>query len=184
MDFSNWLTDLKTEPITGWLPDGRYIDIPLISHIEDNLYVGGYLDNVDLGDHFTHVFSLYKWGQYVVGEDTEHNIYTMYDDPRGVKIQDIDENDLSLVDVLSDIVAALNAGGNVLIHCQAGINRSNLLAALALRAWKGITSSQAIELLREKRSPLVLANRAFVQFLLGMDDSDEPNWLGVDKPYA
>ena len=151
---------------------GRYVsldDIALISHITDNLYVGGCLDGVDLGDFFSHVFSLYKWESYVHGDGTVTRQWTMYDDPRGVQVQDLNENPLTIEEVADEVVEALELGGNVLVHCQVGINRSNLTAALVLRKWKGLTSAEAIAMLREKRSPLVLANPTFEKFLLGLD---------------
>lgn len=70
-----------------------------------------------------------------------------------------------------DVTEAVNAaydtwkaGGKVLIHCQAGLNRSGLTAALVLMA-DGYTADDAIRLLRDKRSPVVLCNQAFERFL-------------------
>jgi protein-tyrosine phosphatase len=165
MDFENLKADLVSEPIQGYLHDGRRIDIPLISHVIDNLYVGGHSDYAHLGDFFSHVFSLYVWGKpYQSHEDTVHQSVRMYDSAN---------EDTSLVDeVVPAIVEALEAGGNVLVHCQAGINRSNLTAALVLRQWKGLTSREAIDMLREKRSPLVLANRGFEKYLLSLDNPE------------
>jgi len=165
MDFEQMKADLVSEPIQGYLHTGERIDIPLISHITDNLYVGGHSHRADLGDFFSHVFSLYTWGsQYLTHEDTVHN---------SVTIHDATDADVSLVDALVDeVVEALEGGGNVLVHCQAGINRSNLVATLALRKWKGLTSEQAIAMLREKRSPLVLANKGFERYLLNLDNPE------------
>lgn len=171
MDFENMRADLESEPIQGYLHDGRRIDIPLISHITENLFVGGHSDTADLGDFFSHVFSLYVWGApYVTHETTAHESVKMFDSPT---------EDTSLVDELVPrVVEALREGGNVLVHCQAGINRSNLVASLVLREWKGLTSAEAIDMLREKRSNLVLANRGFERYLLALDNP-EPH---VDYP--
>ena len=163
MDFQTLEADLVSEPITGYLHTGQRLHVPLVSHVVDNLYVGGHSDHADLGDFFTHVFSLYVWGrQYTTHDDTKHASVRMFDSP---------DEDTSLVDqIVSDVVLALEEGGNVLVHCQAGINRSNLVAALALRQWKNMTSQEAITLLRERRSPLILANRSFESYLLGLDN--------------
>lgn len=170
LDFSDTTADLVSVPITGYLPDGRHINIPLISHIVDNLYVGGHDDFVDLGDKFSHVFSLYVWGRpYETVEDTVHMAWTMYDGHGTIMAQDKDENPVDLAEIVYQIVSALNKGGNVLVHCQAGINRSNLLSALVLRAWKNMTSDEAIALLRERRSDLVLANKTFETYLRSLD---------------
>lgn len=169
INFETLSADLESQPITGYLPDGRHINMPLISHIEDNLYVGGCINDVDLGEFFTHVFSLYKWERYALGVKTKLVEYTMYDDPRKIEVKDDDENFYDIADVAQQVVDALNEGGNVLVHCQAGINRSNLTAALALMKWKGLTAAQAIDRLREQRGRLVLANRGFERYLRRLD---------------
>lgn len=161
MNFKNLEADLNSQPITGYLPDGRHINIPLISHIADNLYVGGCMHGVDLGDFFSHVFSMYKWEQYKVAPATKVHTVTMYDGHNGVDKAEID-------DLATRVVKALDAGGNVLVHCQAGINRSNLVAAAALMKKFDYSAEDAIALLRHKRSPLVLANRTFEKYLLGV----------------
>lgn len=56
-------------------------------------------------------------------------------------------------------------GDEVLIRCQAGINRSSLVTALVL-IQAGLTASQAIGLIRTRRGPGVLANNSFVGWLL------------------
>lgn len=162
MEFETLEADLVSEPITGYLHTGERLHVPLVSHIVDNLYVGGHSDKADLGDFFSDIFSLYVWGApYRSHPDTHHASVKMFDSPT---------EDTSLVENLVDeIVESLEAGGNVLVHCQAGINRSNLTAALVLRKWKGLTSAEAIAMLREKRSPLVLANRGFEDYLLSLD---------------
>lgn len=169
LDFATLSADLESQPITGYLPDGRSLNIPLISHVVDNLYVGGCINGVDLEDFFSHVFSLYKWESYSVSNDTVHRVWTMYDSPRGIEVMDLNENPLHITEVADEVVDALEAGGNVLVHCQAGINRSNLTAALALMAWKNMSADDAIALLREKRSDRVLANRTFENYLKRLD---------------
>lgn len=53
---------------------------------------------------------------------------------------------------------------HVLIRCQAGLNRSSLVAALTL-IQDGHDPEDAIRVLREKRSPFALCNRFFVDYL-------------------
>lgn len=142
--------------------DGRF-NAPLISHIEDNLYVGGCIDGVRLDDDFQTVVSLYRWERYALGPDTERVEVEMYD--AGVVP---DENQLH--ELADTVVAALERGGKVLVHCQAGLNRSNLVTALALIK-RGRTPSEAINLLREKRSPVVLCNQAFENWLTEQGES-------------
>lgn len=137
--------------------DGAF-SAPLISHIEDNLYVGGCIDGVRLDDDWQTVVSLYKWERYALGPNTDRVEVTMYD---AGEIPDVDQ----LHELASIVSAALDAGGKVLVHCQAGLNRSNLVTALALIK-RGRTPVEAIALLREKRSPVVLCNQAFEAWLL------------------
>lgn len=52
----------------------------------------------------------------------------------------------------------------VLVRCQAGLNRSGLVVALVLYK-AGYSASDAISLIREKRSPYALCNPRFVEHL-------------------
>lgn len=163
-NFENFFADLKSQPITGYDHSGNYINLELISHIVDNLYVGGHDRRVDLGDFFSHVFSFYVFEDPMrTAESTVHEGFHMYDSHGDV---DVD----TLEDAVPKIVKALEAGGNVLVHCQAGINRSNLAATLALMKWKGLTAREAIDMLREKRDNVVLSNASFYNYLRGFDE--------------
>ena len=133
--------------------------LDLISHIVDNLYVGGCINDVDLGDFFSHIFSLYMWEQYKVGPNTKVIEVKMYDSASNpVDVETVN-------DMAEQVVAALAEGGNVLVHCQAGINRSNLVAATALIKM-GYAPADAVALLRERRDPAVLANKTFERHIL------------------
>lgn len=164
MDFEQLSADFESHPIEGWLHTGERLNVPLISHIVDNLYVGGCMNGVDVGDFFSDIFSFYKWELYTHAEQTRYHEWTMYDSAN----QPVDVD--AIAEAVPQIVDALNEGGNVLVHCQAGINRSNLVAAHVLHDWKGITYTEAIDLLRERRSHLVLANGLFAGYLKGLDE--------------
>ena len=56
------------------------------------------------------------------------------------------------------------SGDQVLIRCQAGVNRSGLVTALVLML-EGYSAVDAIALIRAKRSPHVLSNRHFDSWL-------------------
>jgi protein-tyrosine phosphatase len=62
-------------------------------------------------------------------------------------------------------------GDRVLIRCQAGLNRSGLVTALVLMR-DGYDATEAISLIRERRSPWALCNDDFVR------------WLHEDTPAA
>jgi protein-tyrosine phosphatase len=51
-----------------------------------------------------------------------------------------------------------------LVHCQAGLNRSSLVAARAL-VLDGMTPDNAITLIRAMRSPACLSNPSFERWL-------------------
>ena len=61
-------------------------------------------------------------------------------------------------------------GARVLIRCQAGVNRSGLVTALTLML-AGLTAADAIELMRQRRSPAVLSNTHFVEWLVSEADA-------------
>lgn len=60
------------------------------------------------------------------------------------------------------------SGKKVLIRCQAGLNRSGLCTALVLMK-EGMSSNDAISLIREKRSQDALFNTHFVDYLNSLD---------------
>ena len=57
------------------------------------------------------------------------------------------------------------AGGRVLIRCQAGVNRSGLVMALTLMR-AGYQAGEAIALIRARRGPAALSNRHFTRWLI------------------
>ena len=130
-------------------------DVPFISHIEGNLYVGGCQDGLILPENIKHVVSLYPWERYELHDEADRIEIEMYDG-------DNDSNDPFLL--ARDKVLAALPDGPTLVHCQAGLNRSNVVAALVLMKL-GRTAGGAISLLREKRSPAVLCNRDFEDWL-------------------
>jgi protein-tyrosine phosphatase len=74
--------------------------------------------------------------------------------------------DAKVLEDLADWVNEKRALGPTLVHCQAGLNRSALVAGLALIR-SGMAPRDAIALLRQKRSSDVLFNKAFERWLLG-----------------
>ena len=81
-----WLDPFKVR-FQGYTNHGHIpIDVPYITHIVDNLYVGG-TDSTGLvmPEVIKHEISLYKWGNYLGGQNVEDRlIVTMYDDENGV----------------------------------------------------------------------------------------------------
>lgn len=137
-----------------------YFEADLISHVEGNLWQGGCIQDTKLDDDFVGVVSLYPWERYTLGPDTKRVEFKMYDSPSGIDWADLD--------AASDLVLSFMEKGKTLVHCQAGLNRSGLVAAVALMKL-GRTADEAITLLRESRSPMVLCNDTFVSQLHQLD---------------
>ena len=162
------IADFESHHIEGYAcaaleagKDGAF-HVPLISHIEGNLWTGGCIDGVQLPDDFTFLLSAYPWERYRLGPNT-----------RRVEVHLYDSADLPPMKTLVGLAHMVNEerskdGAKVLVHCQAGLNRSALIGALAL-VLDGMPAAEAIELLRAKRSPVVLCNETFERWLLDFD---------------
>lgn len=133
-------------------------DVPFISQIAENLWQGGCQDGLVLPTHINFLVSLYPWERYTINHELRGELYVrMYDDrTQPVNVEQIIN--------LATLVNEWRRRGTVLIHCQAGLNRSSLLAAMVLMQ-DGMKGWEAIKLLREKRSPAVLCNPTFERFI-------------------
>lgn len=154
--------DLDSHHIEGIARHGNTpFSVPLISHIAGNLYQGGCIDGVPLPEGIVHVVSLYQSEAY-----RPHDGIQTY---LGVKMFDAaDLPDEQLLWTVAQHVHRCCALGPTLVHCQAGLNRSGMISALALVLY-GKTPSEAVALLRERRCPAVLCNPTFEAFVLGAE---------------
>jgi protein-tyrosine phosphatase len=76
--------------------------------------------------------------------------------------------------LVADTVNQLRKAGNVLVHCEAGLNRSGMICALALmRGNEKMTARQVIDHLRKTRDFSVLCNFTFEKFLLSHDENSK-----------
>lgn len=131
-------------------------DVPFISEIAPNLWQGGCQNGLQLPQFIKHIVSLYPWEKYHITHDMDSQIY--------VKMFDSVDQSYEQVETLAKWINICRQTAPVLIHCQAGLNRSSLVATRALML-DGMTSSEAIDLIREKRSPACLCNPAFEEYL-------------------
>lgn len=164
-------TDFESHHIEGIAregmrrPDGGFFSVPLVTHVQDNLWQGGCKQGVRLPDQFHHVISLYPWEQYKLGPDTGRDEITMYDAGS--------LPDLAQLHEIAELVNEKKAEGPTLVHCQAGLNRSGLVAALSLILEdEDRTPEEAINLLRSTRCEMVLCNKTFEKYLLEYDRSE------------
>lgn len=131
---------------------------PLISEITANFWQGGCIDGVHLGGKFEHVISLYPWERF--NPECELKTFVVVQLEDGPIVPNVHQ-----LYAIANLVDACQKLGPTLVHCQAGLNRSGLVAGLAL-VLNGMQPVSAIALLREKRSPAVLCNRTFEDWLL------------------
>lgn len=158
MSITERAADLGSHHIEGFAVHGDTpFSCPLVSHIVGNLWTGGCEHGVRLPDDFRYVVSLYPWERYELGPDTERVELQLFDS----------SGDLGPGKIIYETAGwALAAArdGKTLIHCQAGLNRSALIAGLAL-ILDGMDPASVVALLRERRSPAVLCNPTFLGWL-------------------
>lgn len=145
-----------------------HFDVPFITQVADNLWQGGCTDGLILPTHINYVVSLYPWERYEIRHNVRGELYIrMYDDPNAA---------LDQIEDLAETVNKWRKRGTVLVHCQAGLNRSSLVVARALML-DGMTARDAIKHLRESRSPACLCNAGFERYLLDIDkDKHSDMW--------
>lgn len=131
--------------------------VSYVTEILDDLWTGGCTNGLQLPQEIVHVVSLYPWETYVLHADVRSVL--------SVFMYDADTPPAETIDRVARWVNECRRDGPTLVHCQAGLNRSALIAARAL-VLDGSDAAAAIKLLREKRSPAVLCNRAFEHWLL------------------
>lgn len=150
-------TDLISQHIEGFAVEGSmHFDMPLITHIDGNLWTGGCINGTPLPHDFGYVVSLYPWGKYTLGPDTVRVEHKLHD---RAALPDVP----TLYSAAGYVLGCLQRG-KTLVHCQAGLNRSGLVAGLAM-VLGGYEPEDAIEILRVRRSPAVLCNPVFAAWL-------------------
>jgi protein-tyrosine phosphatase len=137
-------------------------DVPFISNIEGNLWQGGCHNGLQLPHFIKHVVSLYPWETYQIKHDLESYM--------SVKMYDSLDQSMEQIEAIAQWVNVCVKDAPTLLHCQAGLNRSSLVAARALML-EGRTADAAIKLLRDNRSPAVLCNQSFENYLRSLDEN-------------
>lgn len=137
----------------------KYIPVPesLYDEIIPNLFQGGAEAVID--QEFDAVFSLHTRR----GIGPGHGVYHSH--------MDIPDGALSpwqfadVVSMANNVALMVGDGKRTLVRCQAGLNRSGLVVALAM-VNLGYPKMGALRLIRHKRSPWALCNDSFVQLFL------------------
>jgi len=162
----DWQNKRMTGHVRGFGPTDGWMDIPLISPVDESLglYQGGCQHGVEVGDDFQTIVSLYPWERYSRADGVDLYEIKMLDSSDGVLEEDLFK--------ASDAALKGLRKGKVLIHCQAGLNRSGLTAAFTLMRL-GYSAQDAIDLLRRQRSQMVLCNQTFVAQLHALEHRRE-----------
>lgn len=136
---------------------GIQFDVPFMTEIDNNLWQGGCKNGLILPTHINYLVSLYPWERYRIFHKTQGEMYVrMYDDPN---------QSLEQIEDIAQQVFKWSQEGVVLVHCQAGLNRSSLVVARVLQL-RGMSGASAVNMIRQKRSMACLCNEAFEDFIL------------------
>ena len=135
------------------------IDAPLFSEIIPGIWTGGSVAEWDMPmpTMFRHILNFYPWMEYDVPAGANYKELRMLD------AHHIDKAFLEEAAEFIDNAATMP--GDILIHCQAGINRSNLALAYWLVTRKGWVGEEAIHRIRQRRCTTALCNPAFESFV-------------------
>lgn len=136
-------------------------NVPFISEVTSTLWQGGCQQGLVLPDHITDLVSLYPWEQYTLDHELRSSLTVrMYD-------AQIEPDENEIFSIARWINQRQEMGGTVLVHCQAGLNRSGLLAATSLILSGVVDNGEAaIKKLRDSRSEAVLCNSSFGNWLM------------------
>lgn len=141
---------------------GMHFDVPFISPITDNLWQGGSDNQLILPHFFKHWVTLAPWYMYKVKHELESFV--------SVKMYDSLDQATDQIDAIANWVNVCRLSGPVALTCQAGLNRSSLVAARALMLGpEKLKGWEAVKLLREKRDRAVLCNTAFERYIKDFD---------------
>lgn len=132
---------------------GTYFDVPYMSHLQGTLWQGGVETGLILPPGIRHVISLYPFKAYTV-------MHHLRSELKVLMVDQLDGVDPALVEATAEWVIRCMNDGPTLLHCEAGLNRSSLVAARVLIR-TGMSAEDAISLIRAKRSPACLCNPAF-----------------------
>ncbi|KQP62903.1 hypothetical protein ASF47_17985 [Nocardioides sp. Leaf285] len=114
-------------------------------------------------DRFDVVISLFTREGHEPAPGVEHHTHTMVDGP-------LDPADHARLDTLAETTRQrVEQGQDVMVRCQAGMNRSGLVAGMAMikMGWR---TDDVLARMRAARGPWVLFNTAFVDHLRTIED--------------
>lgn len=135
----------------------KSFDVPFVSQIEGNLWTGGCANGLVLPPQFDHLISLYMAEAYRPSRQLKTvSLHWLLDDDK--------EPVSPMIEPIAEWAAWCVKDGPTLIHCQAGLNRSSLVACRTLMKL-GHSVDEAIRLIRTRRSDACLSNERFEAWL-------------------
>jgi protein-tyrosine phosphatase len=147
----------------------------LYSEILPNLFISGTLDE-DVVQRGKSIYSLAQPAPFdsvvcLYGHANPIGYYVR-EQRFGIADAELDEESKPEIRQLADwLHSEWKSGKRVAGKCQAGWNRSSLVVALVLLN-EGYSAHDAINLIREKRSPNALCNQHFVSFINEVYESE------------
>ncbi len=147
----------------------------LYSEILPNLFISGTLDE-DVVQRGKSIYSLAQPAPFdsvvcMYGHANPIGYYVR-EQRFGIADAELDEDSKPEIRQLAQwLHSEWKSGKRVAAKCQAGWNRSGLIAALVL-LHEGFTHEEAIALIREKRSPNALCNPHFVAYIKEVYEAD------------
>lgn len=155
------ITDPRIRRADGYANFGvrRRITMPFMTQVTDNLWHGGVERGLILPDNIDYVLSLYPWEEYIFAHPLRERLT--------VEMYDSESQAFDQVAELAEWVNRRREEGTVLVHCQAGLNRSSLIVGAALLLAGNVrTGREAVDLIRARRDPACLINPAFEEYIL------------------
>jgi protein-tyrosine phosphatase len=148
-------SDPRIRRLDAWANHGgRRLRMPYMTEVAENLWHGGVDQGLILPDFVDYKLSLYGWEDYEVHHDLKES--------RTVEMYDSLDQGFEQIAELAEWVNERRLLGPVFVHCQAGLNRSSLVVAMALIGLGDVaTGQEAVDLIRDRRDPACLCNPAF-----------------------
>lgn len=152
-------TDPIIDTMTVRLGGSETAIMPYVSEIVPGLWQGGCpIPGLVLPERFSHVVNLFGIFEYRQDHVPETSMI--------VDMSDSIKQNMSIVEPIAQMVSRLD--GDVLVHCQAGLNRSGVVVARCLML-RGMSAEDAISFVRDHRHQRALNNDHFVEWLLLLD---------------
>lgn len=140
------------------------------TRVDENVHIGGYLAAADpayvKAQGYTHILKLFPDDSTYAGGTHRHP---------GVTYKVVDADDLPeypldqhFAECLQFVQGAVRDGGQILVHCHAGVSRSSTIVLLHLMINTGLPLREAYALLKAAR-PVVNPNRGFRAMLEAID---------------